>query len=192
MPCLAPAAEQSQEITTGDPSPPLLRHAPENVQARSVSAEKWSQMAAELLRIEELRNPRLALECADRSLKIDPAYPFAYLNRGSAYMMLDQPREALADYTEAIRLAPGLSQAYFNRAVAHEALNQYQEAVKDFTVVLGLDSKETEALVRRAAAFFELLQDGLACKDLEKACQLGLCSPLDQAREHQLCPKNNH
>ena len=183
-------AAQNPE-SEGPPNPPL-RQAPEKAPDKSVSAEKWSQMAAELLRIKELRNPTLALECANKAISINPAYPPAYLNRGSAYMILGQPQNALTDYNQAIRLAPALSQAHFNRALAYEALGQYQEAARDFTTVIALDPTETEALVRRSAAFFDLHQDGQACKDLEKACQLGRCAPLEQARQNQLCPKNNH
>lgn len=173
------------------PSAPL-RHTPEKAPKKSVSAEKWSQMAAELLRIKELRNPKLALECADKALSINPSYPPAYLNRGSAYMMLGQPEKALADFDQTVKLNPGLSQAYFNRALACEALGRYRDATDNYTVVIESNPNDAEAYVRRGAAFFDLLEDAQACKDLEKACQLGLCAPLEQARENQLCPKNNH
>ncbi len=191
MAILPPGLEAGEEKSPVSKQP-SLRHMPQVPPQRQVSAEKWSQMAAELLRIEALRNPRLALECADKALEINPRFPFAYLNRGSAHMMLELPQEAIKDYSQAIRLAPQLSQAHFNRALAYEALGQYETAAADFTTVIALNPKDAEARVGRAAANFDLGKDGIACKDLQKACELGLCPPLEQARKKNLCPENNH
>ncbi len=61
-------------------------------------------------------NPRKAIECLNKAIKLKPDFAEAYYNRGIAYAVIGQHLRAIEDFNEAIRLKPDDADAHKNRA----------------------------------------------------------------------------
>ena len=75
------------------------------------------------------------------AIRIKPALPLAYNNRGSACYQLGRIERAIEDYDRAIQLSAQTANFYANRAYAYELLTKNSEAQRDFerTIELGFD-----------------------------------------------------
>ncbi len=60
----------------------------------------------------------------------------AYVNRGSAYLYLEQYDRALADFNKAIGLNPQVVEAYYNRGIIYRIQGKIAEAIADFEKVI--------------------------------------------------------
>jgi tetratricopeptide (TPR) repeat protein len=65
-----------------------------------------------------------AIEWCSRALAINPNFPLAYYNRGTAYLKLNRFAEAVADLTGAITLNPTYTAAYYYRGYAYSKLQK--------------------------------------------------------------------
>ena len=63
-----------------------------------------------------------AIQDYSKAIKLDPAYPLAYVNRGLAKDVLGDYTGAIQDCSKAIELNPDHVRAYFNRGLAKDAL----------------------------------------------------------------------
>lgn len=80
-----------------------------------------------------LREYAAAFEDFDRALKLVPGFPEAYLNRGNAFLFVEQFEQAVVDYDAAIEGGSRkLHAAHYNRGLAREALKQPKLAYRDF------------------------------------------------------------
>lgn len=69
----------------------------------------------------------------DSAIRLDPAQPEAYLNKGALLIRLNDPAGALPMFSMALEhetSRPAL--AHYGRAIAHEALGDLREAYADF------------------------------------------------------------
>jgi tetratricopeptide (TPR) repeat protein len=86
------------------------------------------------------RNGQAALTDFDFVIGRDPDHAEAYVNRGSALMMLDQPGPAVAAFTDAlVRGVDEPHQAYYNRGAAREALGDLRGAYEDYSTALEIE-----------------------------------------------------
>src|SRR6266508_559376 len=67
-----------------------------------------------------------------QAIKLRPDYPYAFNNRGVAYMASGYPDEALSDFNHAIQLQPDFPQAYGNRGNAYLREGHIALAIHDF------------------------------------------------------------
>lgn len=94
-----------------------------------------------------MRDDRVALAIADfdRALAIDPNQAEASLNKGLAYMRVDDARNALPLFTVALEhqtIRPAL--AHFGRAIANESLGNIRQAYNDYRRALEIEPTWTE------------------------------------------------
>jgi tetratricopeptide (TPR) repeat protein len=94
----------------------------------------------------------LAIRCFDEAIRLDPALPKAFHNRGSAHAKKGNHDLAIADRTEAIRLDPTLAPTYICRGFAYTGTEEYQRAVADYTAALRLDPSPALAYKERGTA----------------------------------------
>src|SRR5262249_50852801 len=85
----------------------------------------------------------LAIADCDAALKLSPQAPFAFGNRGTAYLHKGQYERAIADYDRSIALfaarGSGGAEFYFGRAIAYLRLGQTDRADADFRRAIALE-----------------------------------------------------
>jgi len=74
-----------------------------------------------------------AMEDADESIRLNPAYFGGYLARGIVYRRSGNLDQAISDYNTAIRLNPNFARTYYDRAIAYARKGDYNEAIRDST-----------------------------------------------------------
>src|SRR3972149_7174963 len=73
-----------------------------------------------------------AIEANAKAIALNPNDPYAYYNRGIAYVQKSQYDRAIEDYNKAIALNPNYAYAYNNRGIAYVRKGQYGRAISDF------------------------------------------------------------
>jgi len=101
----------------------------------------------ELIKVDEYD---AAIRQIERSIALNPDWPFAYSNLGFAYMKKQQWREAVAQFNRAIEILGSKGQMYsrtfYGRAMAYEALGEVEKAKLDYRVSCRLIKKGCEKL----------------------------------------------
>ena len=82
----------------------------------------------------------------DEALRLQPAFPEALYNRGSALLALGQWEAALASYDAAIRLNANIPAAFNNRGTALYKLRRYDDALRSYLQALKLHPAYPSAL----------------------------------------------
>jgi len=93
-----------------------------------------------------------ALEKFKESVKVDPAYSYAYFNQGLAYDKLEEYELATKAYEQAVKYSPSYGNAHFNLALHYEFAGNYMGAINHYQAYLKLfpkakDGKEVEAWI---------------------------------------------
>jgi tetratricopeptide (TPR) repeat protein len=134
-----------------------------------------------------LGNYRQAMEDFSRVIEIKPSFARAYTNRGNAYQELGNYRQAMEDFSRVIEIKPGDADAYYNRGFTYEKLGQHQRAIEDFNETIRLKPDNAGAYCKRGIAHGIIGNNNLGCRDLQKACELGICKLLEAAKGRGLC-----
>jgi len=132
-------------------------------------------------------DPPKAIEYLNEAIKLRPDLAEAYNNRGNAYGDLGQHQRAIEDYNEAIRLNPHYANAYNNRGYTYSDLGQHQQAIEDYNEAIRLKPENTSAYHNRGQAYFIQGNKELGCRDAQKACELGECKLLEDAKSKKDC-----
>lgn len=133
-------------------------------------------------------DPQKAIEYLDEAIKRMPALAEAYNIRGNADVDLGQNQRAIEDYNEAIRLKPNYSHAYYNRGYTYSKLGQYPQAIEDYNEAIRLKLENVSVYYNRGRAYFTQGNKELGCTDAQKACELGDCKLLEDAKSRKYCP----
>ncbi len=75
----------------------------------------------------------LVMQDYDRLLDVDPAFVYAWYNRGYIHCMQKDYRSALEDYDKAIGISPEFAEAWFNRGLTHIYLGQREQGLRDLS-----------------------------------------------------------
>jgi tetratricopeptide (TPR) repeat protein len=97
------------------------------------------------------------------------------------------PQKAIEYLNEAIKLKPYLAEAYNNRGNAYGDLGQHQQAITDYNEAIRLKPDYAHAYSNRGNAYFIQSNNSLGCSDAQKACELGNCQLLEDAKGKGLC-----
>jgi len=99
----------------------------------------------------------------------------AHVNRGLAYLALQDYDKAAADFDQAIRNSPKDAMLYFRRGLAQGGAGNWQAAVKSYSEAIRLNPQYAEAFRNRSAAYQQLgdsaraQADGAQWQQLQKA-----------------------
>ncbi len=102
-------------------------------------------------------------------------------------LMDNDPKTAIRYLNEAIKLQPDYAIAYNNRGVAYAKLNQFQRAIEDFNESTRLKPDFVVTYVNRGMAYILMGNKNLGCRDVQKACKMGVCKGLDWAKGNGFC-----
>ena len=87
------------------------------------------------------KNAEGAVGVFSEAIKQQPALVYAYVERGRAYMQLNQLELALKDLNEAVKLNPNVAASYDFRGDIYLARRELDAAVDDYLSALKLDNK---------------------------------------------------
>jgi len=77
----------------------------------------------------QTNNPARALELIDRAIKLRPANPWFFTNRGIALAKLKRFDDALVSFDLALLIKPDLALAHDNRGFAQQELKRFDDAL---------------------------------------------------------------
>jgi tetratricopeptide (TPR) repeat protein len=127
------------------------------------------------LALVELGQYERAIADLTRAVKLG-ANQEAYNDRGAARMRAGRPEEALADFTRAAEMAPEPGSYLHNRGMAYMQLGRYDEALADLNRVIEADPRALKSFIARGQLLLAAFNDRAgACRDWQRACQLGDC-----------------
>lgn len=108
-----------------------------------------------------------ALALYDDVIRMNPAIPEVYLNRGAVLIALGRLNDALQSFDQTIRLKPGTHQAHLHKAAALMQLGRTQDAIACLDQALKIKPDYVEALLGKAEALTALVlpYDALECLD---------------------------
>ena len=108
------------------------------------------------------------------AILLNPKSDTAFNKRGYLYQISGKDTLAILDFIKAIELNLGYIEAYFNKGLSEYTRGKYEIAINDFTKAIELNSKyEYAYMFRGYAKFFMGGQNQSACKDWQKAYELG-------------------
>jgi tetratricopeptide (TPR) repeat protein len=89
------------------------------------------------------------IDAFTKAIEYDPRNYGAYINRGSAYDMLNKYDKALADYSTVISSVDPtdkrLAEVYYNRGYTYQRRGERTKAIADYKEALRLDPKLPDA-----------------------------------------------
>ena len=151
------------------------------------TAVDWINKAQLLWDGEKYTNPKKAIEYLNNAIKLQQNNAETYQDLGNAYVNLGQYQRAIENYNKAIGLKQGYADAYNKRGVAYGYNGQYQQAADDFNNAIHLKQDYVEAYKNRGVTNIFHGNKKLGCSDLQKACELGDCKLLEEAKGKKLC-----
>jgi tetratricopeptide (TPR) repeat protein len=135
----------------------------------------------------ELGQYQLAIEDFNNAIRLNPDNAAAYKNRGAIFIKFGQYQLAIEDFNNAIRLKPDYADAYNNRGTIYTKLGQYQLAIEDFNNAIRLNPDDADTYFNRGIVYFTQGNNKPGCFDAQKACALGNCKILENAKGKGLC-----
>ncbi|GAA3227253.1 hypothetical protein GCM10020216_042740 [Nonomuraea helvata] len=138
---------------------------------RMVLLANRAQLLAALGHVKE------ALEDYTAAIRLDPAFPDYYLERGNLLFKLGRHEEALADFERAIQAGPPLPEAYYNRAELRTVRGDIEEALADLGRVIELDPAYLDAYINRAGLLAAVERDEEARADVAAGLVLAPGNP---------------
>jgi tetratricopeptide (TPR) repeat protein len=119
-----------------------------------------------------LRDLRGAVSDFNAAVKLAPAEPTLYNNRGNVLLELKLYGEAEKDFDQAIALAPGYGAAHHNRGNALFLLGKYADAIAEFSKAVTLLPQNPAPLNGRGKAHAALQRPAGAIRDFSRAIAL--------------------
>ena len=96
------------------------------------------------------------LKYYDKSVKANPEFPDAYINRGLVKNELQDYEGSIEDYDQALKLDPKCSLAYNNRGYTKYKKGDYEGALADYNKAILLNPKLNIALDNKAKLLSEV------------------------------------
>jgi len=106
------------------------------------------------------------------SLRLDPAYAFAYSCRGRLYRESGETDKALTDFSEAIRLDPNAHQAFYGRGLIDMERKDFDQAIEDLSESVRTDPSAAYAYANRGLAYAYRKEFDRALANYDAALQL--------------------
>ena len=113
-----------------------------------------------------------AIAAFNEAIRLNPNYPAAYNNRGSARDDLGDRKGAIEDYNQALRINPNYAAAYNNRGIARRGLGDKKGAIEDYNQALRINPNYALAYNNRGIARDYLGDKKGAIEDYNQALRI--------------------
>ncbi len=151
------------------------------------SAQGEYNRAAQLWRSDDTSSdPKASLELLGAVVAQAPDYAPARRMRGFTLLQLGEKEEAFEELTRAVRLDPSPAM-YASRALVCLRSNTPVAATRDVEYALKLDPDLAFGYAVRGQISRKHGEVKDACSDFSKACSLGNCLALEDAKKDNLC-----
>ena len=154
---------------------------------KNKTAAEWLAKEQALWDGQKYTAPEKAIEYLNNAIKLQPNNPEIYNKKGTAYYNMGQYQRTIEMTSEAIRLLPNYFLAYNNRGNAYANLGQFQKAVEDYNQVVRLKPGFVNAYDSRGTVYLLMGNRELGCSDVKKACELGNCKKIEEAKSKGYC-----
>ncbi len=131
--------------------------------------------------------PHETMELMQQASQWAPHLPLVWTCLGEAQLLMDSPKAALHSLDTALKLEPMRGRALYIRALTYLRLQQPSLAKIDIDAALTVNAENAHWLEARGATHKLLEEYDLMCQDFTKACALGQCQGLQNARNRQWC-----
>ncbi|WP_187119752.1 tetratricopeptide repeat protein [Numidum massiliense] len=124
--------------------------------------------------VEHLENGdyKEAIDAFNGSLNIHPDFPEGILQRGTAYLLLNDDDRALKDYEQAEELKPEWGLANYYLAVTYRKLEMYPTALAYIDRAIFLDPNDSDFYCERGFIYEESEQEEEALASFSRAIEL--------------------
>ncbi len=112
----------------------------------------------------------------NQAIALDPSNADFYIDRGRAWLSLNEHKRAIDDFTGAIRLNPD-SQAYLERGDVYTRMREYDKAIEDYERAVTL-SPDAKAYAARGALYHLSNRLSDAMNDFDNATMLDDSDPI--------------
>lgn len=112
--------------------------------------------------ITKAKDPRAAIRCFDKALKLDPAYVDAWVRKGVTLLDINEEYDALVCLNTAVKLSPRSFKARYNRGKCHLLLKNYEESIADFQQAVTIKPKHAAAHEYLAEGFRKTGEEEMA------------------------------
>ncbi len=119
-----------------------------------------------------LADSRFSIDNYSKTIRVDPAYAAAFVNRGSEYAKLGEYEKGLDDFNQALDLKPNLVEALVGRGGVYLLQENYQTALSDLNKALNLDPEYFGAYFNRGTIYNNLQNYEAALADFNYAVEL--------------------
>lgn len=159
-----------------------------NLAARSGKLEAWYRYLQALEQFgSSWSDAAGAYAILQRLEHLDQDNALIRLALAEVLLRLDRPHEAMGCVNDALGLKPGLARAFYLRGIIQLRLGLTALAVTDFSQALRLRPDRADWWRARGAALMIRHDYDAMCRDLYKACSLGDCAGLTEARQQEFC-----
>jgi tetratricopeptide (TPR) repeat protein len=110
-----------------------------------------------------------AINICNEIININQNLVIGYLNRGYAFMKLNENDHALDDFSKIIEINPNDANVYSLRSGIFLAKNEKEKAINDLTKYLELKQDDPMGFFQRGSTYADLHKFELAINDLNKA-----------------------
>ena len=160
---LKPISKEMQAITAAQQQ--AAGEAPK-VTREELTAQEWFERGFKATAAEE------QIRCYTQAIRLDPAFAYAYNNRGNCYAALGQHQLAIQDFDQAIQIKPDFAQVYYNRGISSADLGQRQRAIQDYDQAIQIDPEDPDYYFNRGLSYAALGQHQRAIEDYDKTIQI--------------------
>jgi tetratricopeptide (TPR) repeat protein len=120
---------------------------------------------------------RRAIDAYSQAIAKSPGFALAHVNKGRAYMDLQEYDKAIASFNNAIRTEPDVGANYYNVGMANIKLENYERAVEFLNLALRQKDPTSDMYRAMAMALRGLGRDGLADEYERQAEHPGAAPP---------------
>ena len=108
----------------------------------------------------------------DLTKAIELGYQDDYVNRGSAFLGMNNYESAIEDYNQAIAHRPDWAKAYFGRGLVYFEMGRYERAIDDYSQAIEFQTDYSEAYNNRGLAYENLNRRDEALENYVEATRL--------------------
>lgn len=119
--------------------------------------------------ITKANDPKAALRCFDKALKLDATFVDAWVRKGVTLFDMGEFYDAEVCLNKAVTLSPRLFKAWYNRGKCRLMRKQYEEAVSDLIKAVGIKPLHAAAHEYLSEAYLHLGETELAERHKEIA-----------------------
>lgn len=154
---------------------------------KSEKAADWANKAEKLWDGQKYTDSGRAIEYLDHAIELQQTNAELYNKRGNAYYNISQYYLAIDDFGRAVNMSPKYAAAYNNRAGVYVRIGEYQLAVENYNEAIRLNPNHAVFYNNRGVIYLLQNKKEPGCCDLQKACALGDCATIEEAKSKGYC-----